>query len=157
LFAAREGEPHAFEADGMPSLRLAGLDADAAEQLLARAAGAEASPEVRERIVRHTRGNALALLEIPSALTGAQLAGEAPLPDALPLTSQVEAVFLERVRRLPDEAQRLLLIAAADDSESAPLVIRAFGDPELAAAALDSAEREGLISVSGRRLVFRHP
>src|SRR5262245_8474795 len=156
VFALREGETHAFSTADVPALHLTGLDAAAAGQLLAEA-GAAPPEDVRDRLVRHTGGNALALLEIPGALTAAQLAGQEPLPDALPLTSQVEGLFLERVRRLPDETQRLLLVAAADDSESVALVTHAAGDPVAAADALDHAEREGLISVSGTRVVFRHP
>ena len=156
LFAAREGDVRAFQAD-IPSLLVGGLDVDAAGALLARGAGVDAAPSVRERLVEQTRGNALALLEVPSALTPAQLAGDEPLPDALPMTSQVEMIFLERVRRLADESQRLLLVAAADDTESAVVITDAGERLGLEAGALDAAEAAGLISVQGTRLEFRHP
>jgi DNA-binding CsgD family transcriptional regulator len=157
VFAARVGETHVFEGSGLPELVLEGLDAAAAETLLARGVGVEAAGGVRELLVERTRGNALALLEVPSALTNGQLAGTEPLPDALPLTDHVESVFVERVRRLRPETQRLLLIAAADDSESVTLVAEADGQRDVAAEALDEAEREGLVSVRGTRLEFRHP
>jgi DNA-binding CsgD family transcriptional regulator len=157
LFGAREGEVRAFEAPGVPSLVLGALDAEAAGTLLARGAGVEAAPSVRDRLVEQTGGNALALLEVPSALTKAQLAGAEPLPEALPLTRQIERAFLERVRRLPEDTQRLLLIAAADDASDVGLVTRAAEHLEADLRALDVAEQASLVSVHGIRLEFRHP
>jgi len=152
LFGVRDGDESTFDAADVPSMRLEGLDADAAETLLTQAVG-----EVRERLLEQTRGNALALLEIPSVLTKEQLAGREPLPDSLPLTRQVESVFLQRVRRLPPDAQRLLLIAATDDSENAAVVARATAAGEAGAVALNLAEQAGLITAHGSRLIFRHP
>jgi DNA-binding CsgD family transcriptional regulator len=157
LYAAREGDVRRFEAPGLPSLVLGGLDREAAATLLSRAAGAAAAPSVRDRLIEQSRGNALALVELPSALSRAQLAGEEQLPGALPLTRQVERVFLERVRRLEADAQQLLLVAAADDAEDAALVTRAAAELGTPARALDLAEQAGLITVHGNRLEFRHP
>jgi DNA-binding CsgD family transcriptional regulator len=156
LFAAREGDVRAFDAADIPSLVLEGLDAEAAETLLSRVAG-KAAPTVRDRLIRQARGNALALVELPSALNEAQLAGNEPMPETLPLTHQVERIFLERVRRLPDEAQRTLLLAAADDAEDAALVTQAAELLGLGAHALDVAEQAGLVTVHGNRVAFRHP
>jgi DNA-binding CsgD family transcriptional regulator len=156
VFAAREGDVRRFEAPDVESLALAGLDADAAA-LLARSSGAAPAAPVLDSLVERTGGNALALLELPTVLSPAQLAGEAPLPDALPLTREIERTFLERVRRLPVGAQRLLLVAAADDTERAAAVTAAADRLDAGAAALDDAEQAGLLSVRGRRIVFRHP
>src|SRR5262245_21557644 len=153
LFAAREGSARGFEASDLPTLALTGLDSEAAVLLLTRRGGVDAAPSVRARLVEQTRGNALALVELPAALSDDQLSGAAPLPEVLPLTRELERVFLERTKRLPAETQRLLLIAAADDSEDVGVVTRAAGDP----GALDAAEEAGLVSVHGRRLEFRHP
>jgi DNA-binding CsgD family transcriptional regulator len=157
LFGAREGDVRAFEAPDLPSLAVAGLSADAAGTLLASGRGVGASPAVREQLVEQTGGNALALLEVPSALTDAQLTGDEPLPDVLPMSTRVERVFLERVRRLSAETQLLLLVAAADDLESLAVVTRAGELLRLGPDALDSAERAGLLALHGTRLVFRHP
>jgi DNA-binding CsgD family transcriptional regulator len=156
LFGARNGEVRTFDAPDIRSLTLAGLEAEAAEELLRRVAG-ETDPTVRDRLVEQARGNPLALLELPSALTDAQLAGEDPLPEALPLTHQVERVFLERVRRLPQATQHVLLIAAADDTADAGLVMRAANVSGSAEQALDRAERAGLVSIERDRVEFRHP
>jgi DNA-binding CsgD family transcriptional regulator len=157
LFAAREGDVRAFDAPDLPSLVLDGLDDEAAGTLLASGSGVGAAPAVRQRLFEQTRGNALALLEVPAALSEAQLAGEEPLPEALPLTRQVEKVFLERVHRLSSEAQRLLLVAAADDLESVVVVTRAGEQLGLGPESLDEAERAGLLSLRGQRVLFRHP
>src|SRR4051812_3658726 len=127
LVGTRDAQDGRFEAPGLPSLQLGGLDGDAAAALLEQGAGMSAAPAVRARLIEQTGGNALALLELPSGLTAAQMTGSMPLPDALPLTGQVEAAFLGRAVRLPEAAQRLLLVAAADDSEQLPTVMRAAG------------------------------
>jgi AAA ATPase domain len=157
LFASRDGEPRSFDAPGVPEIRLGGLDGEAAESLLSRGAGVEAAPQVRHQLIAQTAGNPLALLELPAALTGGQLSGQQPLPETLPLTPRVEGVFLRRVLTLSPAAQRLLLIAAADDSEAAATVARATGPGEQGLAALNEAEVAELISVDGVRLRFRHP
>src|SRR5262249_309897 len=136
---------------------LDGLTAEAAATLLARRAGVEAAPAVRDLLVERTRGNALALLEMPSALTDTQLAGEEPLPEALPMTRELELVFLDRVRRLPADTQRLLLVAAADDSEAAAPVARSGGVLGGDGRGLEGGEEAGLGSVHARRLESRPP
>ena len=156
LFGAREGEACRFDVHDVPSLMLGGLDREAANAVLARAA-ATAVPAVRELLVAHTQGNALALVELPAALTEAQLTGDEALPEALPMTRQLESVFHARVAQLPEQTRLLLLVAAADGSEDLGLIIRAGtllgADPY----GLDPAEKVGLVSVRGTRIAFRHP
>jgi DNA-binding CsgD family transcriptional regulator len=156
LFAAREDELRPEEAEGVPTLAVDGLDDEAAAALLDSAA-ANAAPAVRARLLRQTRGNPLALVELPAALSEAQLLGEEPVEATLPMTSQLESVFHERAGRLPPETQRLLLLAAADDSEETAVIHRAGARLGVDPAALDSAERAGLLAIDGNRLDFRHP
>ena len=157
LFAAREGDVRRFRGSGVESIMLGGLDAEAAAALLARGAGGDAAPSVRAHLTELADGNALALLELPSALSEGQLAGTEPMPETLPLTQQVESVFLERVRRLSEESQQLLLVAAADDAGSLSVVTRAAAAGGLPADGLIEAEQAGLVTVQGDRLSFRHP
>jgi AAA ATPase domain len=157
VFATREGDVRSFEATGIPSLLVGALDAESSATLLERGAGLDVDVTVIDRLVEQTNGNALALLEVPAALTPAQLAGTEPLPEALPLTRRVEEIFLERVRRLPEDTQRLLLVAAADDSEQLGLVLAAAAELGVDERELDVAERSGLLEVYGTRLEFRHP
>jgi predicted ATPase len=156
LFAARDGDPRDFPAPGLPELRLNGLGPEAAAALLAEA-GVDLPAEVVGRLVEGTGGNPLALLELPSTLAPDQLAGRAPLEDVLPLTTRLERAFGERVRRLPEEARTLLLVAAAETTGDLAVVLRAGADLGVEAAALDQAEAAGLVRTGGGRLQFRHP
>jgi len=156
LFSAREGDVRTFEAPDVPSHPVGGLDDAAAAELLAHAAAA-AAPQVRERLLEQTHGNALALVELPSALSAAQLAGDEPLPEALPMTRRLERVFHERVARLPAPTRLALLAAAADDSESAGVVERAVATLSSGGFALDEAEKVGLLTIDAGRVTFRHP
>ncbi|HST66347.1 MAG TPA: AAA family ATPase [Mycobacteriales bacterium] len=153
VLAARDGAP--FVADGIPSLVLAGLDATAARVLLGQRAGHPLPEEVIEQLLAESGGNPLALVELPTALTAAQLRGTAPMPARLPLTADVEAVFLDRSRRLPAAVRTVLLVAAADDSGRTATVRRAAAT--LGADALDDAERSGLLLIDGDSARVRHP
>ena len=157
LFAAREGDVRVFTADGLPSLELTGIGADAAGELLAEVAGGPVSPQVRDRLLSYTDGNPLALVELPSVLSSEQLDGTLQLPDELPLTERVEQVFLDRSRRLPADAQTLLLVAAADDSLRWSTIRAAATPLGVGAEAADAVERSGLLHVQGSDIRWRHP
>src|SRR3954452_1371327 len=157
LVGIRESERGHLEARDLPSLTLGGVDAEAAAALLEQGAGLSAAPAVRERLIEQTGGNALALLELPRELTPAQMTGSEPLPDALPLTGQVEAAFLGRAVQLPEPAQQLLLLAAAEGSEDLPTVMRAAESFGAGPEALTLVEETGLMRVRGSRFRFRHP
>jgi hypothetical protein len=109
-----------------------------------------------ERIVVETRGNPLALLELPRGLTPAQLAGGFDLPAAVPLSAQIERSFTRRLARLPRDAERLLLLAAADPTGDATLQWRAAETLGIADAAADNVELDGLVAFDAG-VVFRHP
>jgi hypothetical protein len=156
LFAAREGEVRRFEAAGVPDFALTGLDPPSAAAVLA-TGGSGAAPSVRERLLAEAGGNPLALLELPHGLSQAQLEGRAALPDAIPLSPQLEGVFRQRIGRLPETAQTALLIAAADTTGDMPAVLRAMAGLELPVDALDPAEGAVLVRISGTTITFRHP
>jgi DNA-binding CsgD family transcriptional regulator len=157
LFAAREDENRRFEALGLPELRVGGLNRAAAGELIDRQTAVVLSSEVRDRLITETGGNPLALLELSSALSEAQLSGAEPVLAPMPVSTRVERSFLTRVRRLPDETQTLLLVAAADDTGELPTVLRAAAQLGAVAESLDAAERAGLAQVRGARLELRHP
>jgi DNA-binding CsgD family transcriptional regulator len=156
LFAVRDGESSAFDTPGLAELQISGLAGDAAAELLAGCAPALA-PAVRTELVRLTRGNPLALAELPGALDPGQLTGRQPLPDPLPLTHAVEQAYLRRVRLLPPDTQALLEVAATEDAGDVATVLAAAAALGHPPEALDAAERAGLIAVTADGLQFSHP
>jgi DNA-binding CsgD family transcriptional regulator len=157
VFAVREDDARSFEARELPSVFLGGLVDEAAAALLGRDIPGSAAPAVRESLLAQAGGNALALVELPGALTAAQLVGEEPLPERLPVSHALQRTFLERVRRLPEPTQRLLAIAAADDSGELRSVMCAAEALGIDAEALAPAEDARLLSVRGTSVRFRHP
>ncbi|WP_260860294.1 hypothetical protein [Mycobacterium tilburgii] len=69
---------------------------------------------VRDQIVAESRGNPLALLELPRGLTAAELACGFRLTAAAPLAGVVEESFRRRYAALPAPSRLMLLLAAAD-------------------------------------------
>ncbi len=157
LFAARVGEPVVFEAPAIPELVLGGIDQESCNALLMGSGGVEVSPEVAGAILEATRGNPLAILEAPRVLTRAQLSGREPLNEPLPVGAGVQRSFARRVARLPEQTRRALLVAAASQSRSIDEVRRACEVLGIDYAALEPAERDGLIENDGVRIQFGHP
>jgi DNA-binding CsgD family transcriptional regulator len=153
VFAARE--PGA-ELAGLPELIVDGLQEEDARALLESALAGPLDARVRDLIVAETRGNPLALLELPRGLTPAQLAGGFGLPGAVPLTSRIEDSFLRQLDALPSATRQLLLLAAADPSGNPSLVRRAAGQLHLPVQAGEPAVEAGLVEF-GARVQFRHP
>jgi DNA-binding CsgD family transcriptional regulator/tetratricopeptide (TPR) repeat protein len=153
LFVTREPQP-GFA--GLPELVVEGLPDPDARELLSSVVRGPMDVRVREQILAETRGNPLALLELPRGLSPAQLAGGFGLPGALPLSGRIEESFLRRLEDLPEETRLLLLLAAAEPAGEAALVWRAAERLGIASEALEPAEHAGLIDV-GPRIRFRHP
>ena len=156
LFGAREGETRRLEAAGVPELLVTGLELPAAAEVFATRAR-NAAPVVRARLLAEADGNPLALLELPTGLSEAELEGRAALPDAIPLSPRLEEVFRQQARRLPEATQTALLVAAADTTGDALAVLRALTGLRLPLDALDLAEGTGLIRITEGRVTFRHP
>src|SRR4051794_9385013 len=142
--------------DGLPELRLGGLNDEDAGALLGRVVTGRLDDHVGDRIIAETGGNPLALLELPGHMTAAELAGGFDLPAASELPAHIEDHYLRRVRELPEATQRLMLLAAAEPLGDAGLVLRAGRTLELDPDALAPAETAELLSF-GERVRFRHP
>jgi DNA-binding CsgD family transcriptional regulator len=153
VFASREPGP---ELAGLPELDVAGLAEADARTLLDSALAGPLDAQVRDLIVAETRGNPLALLELPRGLSPAQLAGGFGLPGTAPLAGRIEESFLRQLAALPTEARRLLQLAAADPSGNRSLVWRAAERLGIPVQAAVLAEEAGLAEfAAGAR--FRHP
>ena len=101
VFAVRE-PARTQELAGLPELvRRGSAVTGRARRCWARRSAGPLDERVRDRIVAETRGNPLALLELPRGLTPAELAGGFGLPDALPLSGRIEESFRRRLEPLP--------------------------------------------------------
>ena len=153
VFGAREpGE----ELRHVPELEVQGVRNGDARALLSSAVRFKLDEAVRDRIVAETRGNPLALLELPHGLTPAQLAGGFGLLGAQALTGRIEESFVRRLELLSDDARRLLLLAAAEPVGDPLLLWRAAERLGIGPADAEAAEAEGLLAIGGR-VTFRHP
>ena len=152
VFAAREpGEElqHIFE------LEVHGLRDGDARALLGSAVRFVLDAQVRDRIIAETRGNPLALLELPQGLSAIQLAGGFGLPGDHALSGRIEESYVRRLDALREDARSLLLVAAAEPVGDPLLLLRASERLGLAVDAADTAA-DGLLAV-GERVTFRHP
>ena len=140
--------------EGLPELTIDGLSVADAGQLFDSVVKGPMDPRVRDRIIAETRGNPLALLELPRAWTTAELVDGFEQSD--PLISRIEEGFIRRLSTLPDDTQCLLVAAAAEPLGDATLLWRAAAALALGPNAGDAAEAAGLIEF-GARVRFRHP
>jgi DNA-binding CsgD family transcriptional regulator len=155
LFAVREpNEDREFA--GLPDLSLGGLDDEQARELLATVIPGRLDERVRDRIVAETRGNPLALLELPRGLSARQLAGGFGVPELVPLSGRIEESFLRRLDELPEETRLLLLLAAAEPVGEPALMWRAATRLGIPSTAIEPAARADLLDV-GAQVRFRHP
>src|SRR3954465_624334 len=114
LREAESGPPVTRNFDGLPELRLEGLNDEDAGALLATVVTGRLDDHVGARIVAGPAGNPLALRELPGRMTAAELAGGFDLPAASELPAHIEDHYLRRVRELPEATQRLMLLGAAE-------------------------------------------
>jgi tetratricopeptide (TPR) repeat protein len=154
VFGAREtGE----EFRGLPHLEVSGLRNGDARALLTSVVGFRLDDRVVDRIVVETRGNPLALLELPRGLTAMQLAGGFGLVGTQALPGRIEKSLLRQTDALPPQTRALLLVAAAEPVGDPLLVWRAAERLGIkASAAAAAAETDELLTI-GRHVSFRHP
>ena len=156
VFAARDGDGRGFEAAGVARLELVGLDESATLELIEHWSDAAPSSSVAMRLVAETGGNPLALTELAATLDSNVLSGSEPLPDPLPVAHGVEAAFSDRIRRLPEPARAMLLLAALEPGADLGLLARA-GEATDATGDLEAAEIAGLVRLHATRVTFEHP
>ncbi|MDX6646813.1 MAG: hypothetical protein QOK40_2540, partial [Miltoncostaeaceae bacterium] len=155
VFAVREPSEDEIFA-GLPQLMVEGLEDADARAVLASVISGRLDERVVDRIVAETRGNPLALLELPRGLSAAELAGGFNMPAGLPLSARLEESFLRRLGALPGRTRRLLLVAAAEPVGDPQVLMRAAGRLGLGVQAAAPAEAAGLLEL-GSTVRFRHP
>ena len=157
LATARDG---GWPRAGMfPELRVDPLGPSAAEAVLA-SRGPSLQPAVRRRIIEQAEGNPLALVELSGVLSAPEGSTRPTFPETVPLTSRLEAAFVQRADSLPEETRAVLLVAALAPSAVIAEVLSAahvmIGRP-IDLSAVDPAKDERLVEVDGQHLRFRHP
>ncbi|HET7414601.1 MAG TPA: AAA family ATPase [Arthrobacter sp.] len=156
VFALRDSyASDAYPFAGLAVLNLAGLDDTDARALLAGPGRASLGDGALDRIIAESRGNPLALLELPRGAQLAQLAGGFELPE-LRIPRRIEDSFRRRSVSLPADTQLLLLVAAADPTCEVALLWRAAEQLGIAREAALPAEDAGLLEI-GARVRFHHP
>lgn len=156
LFAARDAHAPPFPAQGLPELRLTGLDDEAAGELLAEHAG-DLPRYVREQIRGESGGNPLALRELPAAQREGHIPAYGYHLSALPSHSRLLRTFADRISALPRATRTLLVIAAAEGTGDLTVTAAAASGLGATVTDLEPAERKELLSLDGGRLAFRHP
>jgi DNA-binding CsgD family transcriptional regulator len=153
VFAAREP---GTELQNVRQVDVQGLSEEEARELLGSAARLVLDERVRDRIVAETRGNPLALLELPRGLSATQLASGFGTADGDGLSGRIKESFVRQYEPLPDDTRLLLLLAAADPVGDPVLLWRGADHLGINPTAADPAQSQGLLSV-GDRVIFRHP
>lgn len=100
VLAVRESGSREVLAD-LPELAVRGLGERESRELLDSVVTGPLDQRVRDRIVAETRGNPLALVELPRGLTLLEMAGGFGVPESRPLSGRIEAGFLRRIRSSP--------------------------------------------------------
>jgi DNA-binding CsgD family transcriptional regulator len=153
VFATREA---GADFTGLPELTVEGLpDADARD-LLSSVLPWPLDERVRERILAETRGNPLALLELPRGHSPLELTGGFGVPDALPLSGRIEQSFGHQLAALPTQTRRLMQLAAADPVGDQALLWRAAELLRIPTSSAAPAADAGLLDL-GTHVRFRHP
>ncbi|MFE0331754.1 BREX system ATP-binding domain-containing protein [Streptomyces sp. NPDC058960] len=154
------GRPDGSALDGWPAhpVDLGALSGDDCRALLRRWHPGLATATA-ERVMEEAAGNPLALAELPGQLAREHREGIVPLPERLPLGQRLEALFVRRLRSLPAEAARALLVAALDGPAGGSGVIREPAPGQDGTdGVLEPIEAGGLARLDHTgRLVFRHP
>jgi DNA-binding CsgD family transcriptional regulator len=151
VLTARENEPSFLDGADFATLHLAGLDADAAAELVRRAAPGTTGGAAA-RLHRDTGGNPLALLELAD-----QHVPDIPLATPTAAVTSVASAYLERAHQLPEQTRSALVVAAASDRGDVSVLERALGKLGLAVADLIPSESAGLLSIGAGHVEFRHP
>ena len=140
--AVREGEPSFVDGAGLPTLRLDGLDRDAAAELV--------GEDTVDRLYAATAGNPLALLELAPEV--ARLT-DLPIDAPVPIAGSVAQGFVRRADALPAATRAALLVAAASDTGDLQALERASPG---AVQELLPAESAGLVALQDGHVEFSH-
>lgn len=153
--AAREVDGGDLDLSGLQEMRLRPLDGAAARRMLARLGAIDGA--VAERVLEVARGNPLALIELPAALTGAERLGHATPPRALRAGEVLERAFRDRIEGLAPGARLAALLAAVSTDAAVGPIVAALDASGGGPADLAEAEAAGVVTLAPDSAHLRHP
>jgi DNA-binding CsgD family transcriptional regulator len=156
VFGLRTGEERTEALSRFPELRVGPLPPQAGKELFEMAAGGRVAESTSRRVLEEAAGHPLALVEL-----GNELAAGRAVPDTVPgqplrLGERLELLYLNRVRELPNGAQTLLVLAAAEQLGEPETVWRAAEALGVAPEVAELPEVRRMLSLSPR-VAFSHP
>jgi DNA-binding CsgD family transcriptional regulator len=151
--AQRTGAP---PVPGAQIVQVGPLGQEDAKRVLTETASS-VSPDVAARLLDAARGNPLALVELPQLLTLGQLEGTETIADPIPTANGLERAFAARLAPLSPVGRKAVLVAAADGSGDAAVVLGALGALDADGDALREVEALGLLRLEANEVEFRHP
>jgi DNA-binding CsgD family transcriptional regulator len=157
LICATQTDAAAATLCGLPHHRVGPLDRAASRQLLGRPGGRQVAPAVADQLVTAADGLPLALVELPTLLDPAELSGEVPLRNPLPVGPRVSHTYAPLLDGLAAASRRALVVAAAAGDLDLAGVLAAASRLDSDQAALEAAEAAGLIRLGGAGVIFRTP
>jgi DNA-binding CsgD family transcriptional regulator len=156
LVIAARGAEEPAELSALSTMIVEGLPIHAARALLRAAVTGPMDDRIVDRLVAETRGNPLALLELPRTFTQADLSAGFTLSGPRALSTHIEASYRRRLEPLPSVTRQLLLLAAAEPLGDPVLAWRAAERLGITMQALRPASQAGLIDID-TRVRFAHP
>src|SRR5919107_879376 len=146
VFATRTGDDRPALLD-LPQLLIPRLNEVDALALLQSVIPSPIDGRVRKTILAETRGNPLALLELPRWLTPAELTFGPQPSRTRTVVSRLEEGFLGQLEPLPRPSRLMMLIAAAEPLGDAALLWRAAQRLHISGEAAVPAEATGLVQI----------
>ncbi|MBO1329876.1 AAA family ATPase [Streptomyces sp. VRA16 Mangrove soil] len=152
LLTSRTHPARTASLTGLPEVSLRPLTrAESAALLAARRPGGD--PRAVHELLATAAGNPLALLELPTDT-------DDPLPYLPASSDRLTSAMAPGVQQLPAATRDLLLVAALHPTADIPLLLSAAsrirgGTPDFAA--VEPAERQGIVDFDGMRMAFSHP
>ena len=152
--AARPGPGDPALAE-LPVLAVGGLSLRNARALLLSSLPTPLDDAVVDQVLAESRGNPLALLQLPRTRSPADLAGGFALPQPHQVADRIERSYLRRLADLPEESRLLVLAAAAEPLGDPVLLQRAATALGVETTAAASVVQARLLTI-GQRVEFAH-
>jgi ATP/maltotriose-dependent transcriptional regulator MalT len=138
-------------------VELGALDRAAVAALARRSLGRELPEAAVTDLTAASAGNPLAVVESARHFGDELWLRGSPLDQPLPVGALIERGFSDRLAALPPDARDALEVVAASVIDDATPLAAALRELGIADAALEDAERSGVVLLDGGRVQFAHP